>query len=103
MLADEQQHRHQRRGGAHLVVEKVKVGTTVLTSATAKGPTFLADWMISASAGSARAVKSRRLCVSLAAGPSSTLSHSPAAVIFRRSAGGPGGELVGRSGAVLAR
>jgi hypothetical protein len=83
--------------------KRVKVGGTVLTSATATGPAVLADWMkISVSAGSARAVKSRRLCVSLAAGPNTALEATA-----RRpwaSAGALGGdESGGRSGAVLAR
>ncbi len=52
-----------------------------MAAATATCPTVLADWMkISACAGSGRTVRSRRLCVSLAAGPSSGLR---AAVRFR--------------------
>jgi len=83
--------------GSHsLSKNNVKVGGAEFTSATATGPAVLADWIkISVSAGSDRVVKSRRLCVRLAAGARAALRatarrpwSSAGALGGRKSGGG---------------
>ena len=103
VLPDAQQHCHRLGRGALLVEEEGERGENGVTSATATGPTVKADWMkISASAGSDWAVKSRSLCISLAAGPSTALRATARRPWSSAGALG-GGEPGGWSGAVLAK